>query len=68
MDVTAGTVTFTPTADLCGPGAGSFDYLVVDGNGGSDSGHVTVDITCVDDAPVANDDSVTVARTRRPTT
>ena len=62
VDVTAGTVTFTPTADLCGDGAGSFDYLVVDGNGGSDTGHVTVDITCVDDAPVANDDSVTVAQ------
>ncbi len=59
---TAGTVTFTPTADLCGDGAGSFDYLVVDGNGGSDAGHVTVDITCVDDAPVANDDTVTVAQ------
>ena len=62
VDVTAGTVTFTPTADLCGTGAGSFDYTVVDGNGGSDAGHVTVDITCVDDAPVANDDTVTVAQ------
>ena len=62
VDVTAGTVTFTPTANLCGTGAGSFDYTVVDGKGGTDTGHVTVDITCVDDAPTANDDSATVAQ------
>ena len=35
-----GDVTFHPTANLCGNGAGSFDYTVDDGNGGSDTGHV----------------------------
>ena len=39
-----GTVTFTPDADLCGDGAAGFDYTVEDGNGGSDTGHVTVDL------------------------
>ena len=50
-------VTFTPTADLCGDGLGSFDYDISDGNGGSDSASVTVDITCVNDGPVAIDDT-----------
>ena len=59
-DVTGGVVTFTPDAEVCGDGAGSFDYTVEDGNGGSDTGHVTVDVTCKNDAPVANDDTATV--------
>jgi hypothetical protein len=45
-------VRFSPTADLCGLGAGSYNYTVSDGNGGSDTGHVTVNITCVNDPPV----------------
>ena len=53
----AGTTTFTPDADLCGDGAGRFDYTVDDGNGGTDTGHVAIDLTCVNDAPVANDDA-----------
>ncbi len=61
VDLTAGTITFTPAADACGTGAGSFDYTVDDGgNGGSDTGHVSVDLDCVNDAPVAVDDTVTV--------
>ncbi len=55
----AGDVTFDPTANLCGPGAGGFDYTVDDGNGGTDTGHVTIDITCVNDNPSAGDDTVT---------
>ena len=58
VDLTAGVVTFTPAADLCGDGEGSFDYDISDGNGGSDSASVTVDITCENDAPVAGDDTV----------
>ena len=54
------TVTFAPSANLCGNGAGGFDYTISDGHGGTDSGHVTVNIVCVDDAPVANDDTTTV--------
>jgi len=60
VDLTAGVVTFTPTADLCGDGQGSFDYDISDGHGGSDSASVTVDLTCVNDAPVAVDDTGSV--------
>jgi hypothetical protein len=56
----AGEITFTPTLNLCGVAAGGFAYVVSDGNGGSDSGQVTVDITCVDDPPVAVNDTATV--------
>ncbi len=61
VDLTSGTVTFTPDADLCGNNAAGFDYTVSDGNGGTDTGHVTIDLTCTADAPVASDDTVTVA-------
>jgi hypothetical protein len=61
VDLTAGVVTFTPTANLCGDGVGSFDYAMSDGHGGSDSASATVDITCVNDAPVAVDDTGNVA-------
>ena len=60
VDLTAGVVTFTPDADLCGDGEGSFDYDISDGNGGSNSAHATVDITCTNDTPTAGDDSVDV--------
>ncbi len=58
--VDAGAATFTPEADACGPAEGTFDYVVSDGNGGTDAGHVTVDVTCVNDAPVAVDDTASV--------
>ena len=57
----AGQITFTPTADLCGPGAGQFAYTGADGNGGTAQGLVVVDITCVNDAPVGLADSYSVA-------
>ena len=59
-NLSGGVVTFTPTADLCGDATGSFDYDMSDGHGGSDSASVTVDITCLNEDPVANGDSVTV--------
>ena len=67
VDLTAGVVTFTPDADLCGDGEGSFDYDISDGNGGSDSAHATVDITCderrhrplVDDSVDVTEDTAT---------
>ena len=49
-----------PTADLCGDAAGSFDYVLSDGNGGTDNASVTVDVTCAGEAPLANDDTVTI--------
>ena len=59
--ITAGTIRFAPTADLCGVAAARFDYTVSDGHGGSDAGRVTVDVTCVPDDPTAADDAVTRA-------
>ncbi len=53
-------VDFTPDADVCGDGSAGYDYTVEDGDGGSDTGHVTIDLTCVNDNPVANDDTVAV--------
>ncbi|MCR1782297.1 tandem-95 repeat protein [Nocardioides carbamazepini] len=55
------TIRFHPEADLCGPGAGHFDYTVDDGTGRTDTGRVTVDITCLADDPTARDDDATVA-------
>ena len=52
---------FRPVADANGA-AGRFSYTVNDGNGGSDSQTVTLDVTPVNDAPVADaDKTVTVA-------
>ncbi len=54
-----GTLTFTPNANYHGPA--SFDYTVSDGNGGSDVGNVSGTVTPVNDSPVADDESFTVA-------
>jgi hypothetical protein len=62
VDLDSGTVTFTPDANLCGANVAGFDYAVGDGNGGSDTGHVTISLTCVNDAPVGVDDVATVAQ------
>ncbi|OGO45246.1 MAG: hypothetical protein A2W37_13100 [Chloroflexi bacterium RBG_16_63_12] len=51
------TVTYTPTADFCG--SDTFTYTVSDGQGGTDMATVDVTVTCVNDAPVANDDAAT---------
>jgi len=52
-DKTDDYVTFSPTANLCGVAAGGYDYTVSDGSL-ADTGRVTVDITCVNDAPVVS--------------
>ncbi len=57
--ISGGTIQFVPAPNFCG--AGGFDYTVSDGRGGTDVGHVTVDLTCVDDPPTAVDDSATLA-------
>ncbi|MGE0039656.1 MAG: Ig-like domain-containing protein [Vicinamibacterales bacterium] len=51
----AGQVVFTPAADF--NGAASFTYTVDDGNGGTDTATVAVDVTPVNDPPVAVDDA-----------
>lgn len=53
-----GTITFTPDANF--NGEATFTYEVSDGEA-SDEGAVTVTVTAVNDAPVANDDTATVA-------
>ena len=58
VSLAAGVVTFIPDADVCGPASAGFDYTVEDGNGGSATGHVDIDLTCVNEAPVAGDDTI----------
>ena len=54
-----GSVTFTPAANFNGPA--SFDYVVNDGTPGSnDTGHVTFNVTPVNDPPVAQNGSASV--------
>jgi VCBS repeat-containing protein len=53
-------VRFYPNPDTCGQGAGSYDYTVSDGNGGTDIGTVVVNIGCQNSSPVAGDDAFDV--------
>ena len=55
---TAPNVSYHPTAGACGPD--SFTFTVSDWNGATDDGTITITVTCVDNAPVAVDDSATV--------
>ncbi|WP_417258747.1 cadherin-like domain-containing protein [Celeribacter sp.] len=52
-----GTVTFTPAPDF--NGEATISYEISDGNGGTDTGVHTVNVTPVDDAPVTEDDTAT---------
>ncbi len=52
-------VSYTPDADFFG--TDSFTYTICDGNGGTDTATVNVTVTNVNDDPVANDDTATVA-------
>ena len=54
-----GTFTYTPDSDF--NGSDSFTYQIIDGNGGVDTATVTLTVTPVNDAPVANDDSSSTA-------
>ena len=49
---------FAPVANANGA-AGTFSYKVSDGKGGTDSQIVTLEITAVNDAPIAQDDTAT---------
>jgi hypothetical protein len=53
----AGVCTYTPNANYHGPD--SFVYTVSDGNGGQDTGEVSITVTSVNDDPNAVDDSAT---------
>ncbi len=51
------TLSYSPNANFCGND--SFTYTVSDGKGGTDTATVNVKVKAVNDAPTANDDSVT---------
>ena len=51
-----GSVTYIPTADF--NGSDSFAYTISDGNGGTATANVYVTINAVNDAPIADDQSV----------
>jgi hypothetical protein len=53
------TITFTPAANSTG--TQTFTYTVSDSKGGADDGAVTVTVSAVNDAPMANTDSYTTA-------
>ena len=53
-----GTLTYTPDTDF--NGTDSFTYTISDGNGGTDTATVNITINPVNDAPVANDQIVTL--------
>jgi len=52
-----GTITYTPNPDFCG--TDSFTYQACDPAGACDTATVTIHVTCVNDAPVAQDDTYT---------
>ncbi len=52
---TDNTVSYTPNNNF--NGSDNFTYTIDDGNGGTDTGTVTVNVTPVNDIPAANDDS-----------
>ena len=59
VTITAGNVTYTPAANYFG--TDTFTYTISDGNGGTATASVTVTVTAVNDAPVAANDTATVA-------
>jgi large repetitive protein len=54
-----GDCTYTPAPNY--NGGDGFDYTVSDGNGGTDTGHVSITVTPVNDPPNAVNDSLTTA-------
>ena len=57
VSLVGGVITFAPSPNFNGPA--SFTYTISDGNGGFSTATVTVNVTAVNDAPVASSDSVT---------
>ncbi|WP_281297600.1 Ig-like domain-containing protein [Flavobacterium limnophilum] len=57
----AGVITFTPDANFNSATAVSIPYIITDGNGGSSTANELITVSPANDAPVAVDDSYTVA-------
>jgi len=55
VSVVGGEVKYTPAPDSCE--SDTLNFTVSDGNGGFVSDSVTINVTCVNDAPVADDDT-----------
>ena len=53
------TVAYTPASNF--NGNDSFDYTIIDGQGGIDTATVTVSVTAVNDAPTAASDSASTS-------
>ncbi len=51
-------VTYTPNDDFCG--SDSFTYTITDGNANFDTATVNVTVDCVNDPPIANNDSYNI--------
>lgn len=52
-------ITFVPTINY--NGSSTFPYTIDDGNGGTATANITITVTPVNDLPVANNDTYTVA-------
>ncbi len=59
LNASTGAVTYTPDANY--NGADSFSFSVTDPSGASSTAGVSLTVTAVNDAPVANDDAATTA-------
>ncbi|MEJ5992497.1 Ig-like domain-containing protein, partial [Ramlibacter sp. PS3R-8] len=57
--IVGGNAVFTPAPNFVG--VATFEYTVSDGNGGTDTATVTVNVTAANDAPTANDDGFSTA-------
>ncbi|GEM_PF-2591862 len=60
VDFSVSSVSYTPDTNFYGED--SFSYTISDGKGGTDSATVSVTVTNVNDAPIANSDQKTVAQ------
>ena len=67
VSLESGTITFVPTANLCGDDVASFDYTVEDGDSGADTGTVTIDLTASTTPPNAVNDTASTPTPPRPT-
>ena len=59
VTLASGQVTFDPDQDFCG--SAGFDYTVSDGDGATDDGFVAITVTGVNDAPVVDPDTFSLA-------